>query len=146
MGALTRATRKEIAADVSWVPDFLALVAERGSVAVKDWCEERVWAQGEFWNFLRNDEKIKGAYQEALKLRAEVGVGESLGIADGSEDAKLRVETRFKLAEKWYPEVYRVRGEKEVSVVLVDAGLMTTALDLLRKVRTEKVIEVEPEA
>ena len=148
MGALTRATRAEIADDQSWLPDFLVLVAEKGSVAVKEWCEERMWAKGEFWNFIRGDERVKNAYQEALKFRSEIAVGETLAISDSADDPKLAVDTRFRLAEKWFPEIYRARGQNEApGAQLTDALLLTAAVELLAKVRESpqiRTIEHEP--
>lgn len=62
--------------------------------------------RGVMWSYIKSDESILAAYQEAQEAAAEGMVGEVVGIADGSEDAKLRIDTRLKLAKAWNPKRY----------------------------------------
>jgi hypothetical protein len=44
---------------------------------------------------------------------------EVVGIADGSEDAKLRIDTRMRLAKAWNPGRYGDKAEKDSSGITV---------------------------
>ncbi|MGH8758108.1 MAG: hypothetical protein ACREVW_01110 [Burkholderiales bacterium] len=74
--------------------------------AIKAFAEERCWSEPEVWNWIRGDAGRRGEYEEAKKFLSEMGVAETVDIADASGEAKLRVETRFKRAARWWRDVY----------------------------------------
>lgn len=110
MGALMRATRKEIAelvaGDADWWPNFCGALAEKGRGALKDEITQRGWSWGALWGWIVGDVERYREYMKALEAHVQMLALETVGIADGYqdkdgvEDAKLRVATRFKLAEK----------------------------------------------
>lgn len=67
--------------------------------------DSRGWSWGALWRWVQEDAKRAGEYQAALEAYAQDLALETVGISDGAvpDDvgvAKLRVETRFKLAGK----------------------------------------------
>lgn len=60
----------------------------------------RGWAWGALWRWIVGDEARYRDYMQALEAYVQGLALETITIADGSEDAKLRVDTRFKLAGK----------------------------------------------
>ena len=121
MGALMRATIVEAGElalhEPGWWREFCGAVAENGWEAVRAEKEMRGWAWGGLWAWINEDEGRKGEYREALKAYAQRLALETVRIADESEDADLRVGTRFKLAGKVDREVW---GEKVEHTVGVD--------------------------
>lgn len=130
--------------------EFAAFLDDVTEIGFKAACEQRLWTQGAVLNWLRASDERWAAYDGALKGKSEVMAHETLVIADESEDAKLRVDTRLKVAGKWHRDRYgeRVQVEKSVTVG-VDAGLIGFAGALLERLgrREEKVVAQEgPEA
>ena len=62
------------------------------------------------WSYIKGTPGMLEAYQESQEAAAEGMVGEVVGIADGSEDAKLRIDTRLRLAKSWSPDRYGDRA------------------------------------
>lgn len=106
--------------------------------------------------FLHSTPELKARYEAALAGRADDLMHETLEIADGVKGAeepavvsaaKLRIETRQKIASGWNRERYgdTLRVEKTVTHT-VDAGLVGTIGDLLKVGRrTPVTIENTPE-
>ena len=153
MGALMRATRVEVealvAGDPSWWPGFCGAIAEKGEAALKEEKESRGWSWGALWKWIVQDEARYREYMQALEAHVQMLALETVPIADGDGDAKLRVDTRFKLAGK----VDRARWGDKVAmdaggVLLVDAGLVGFASALLEKMqekRVERIIDADPD-
>jgi hypothetical protein len=55
---------------------------------------------GVLWNWLKDVPERLEKYRDALKGYGDALIAETVGIADGSGDAKLMVDTRFKVAGK----------------------------------------------
>lgn len=143
MGALMRATVAEVdeiyATDAAWWPGFCGAVAERGQVALREERDLRGWSWGALWRWIQDDPKRAGEYQAALEAYSQDLALETVGIADGAgpeevASAKLRVDTRFRLAGK----VDRARWGDEVKhTMVVDAFG-----DMLRRVSERKLAEL----
>jgi len=116
-------------ADRNWTATMAAVIASRGSDGLLDEVTDdllegcglgliagRLGVKvGELARFLgsREDE-----YRGMMKVKADLMAHETLEIADRAdvEDvavAKLRIDTRFKLAKHWHKEMY---GDKEMQV------------------------------
>ena len=67
---------------------------------------------------LEDDERCK-LYRNAMKVKAITGVHETREIADGSGDAKLMIETRFKEAKYHDPDTYGDKPDKSGGGVTV---------------------------
>ena len=147
MSALTRYTRSQIDdADAEQIiAEVCAAVSVRGPVALREYAKERAWSGDVLWNWMHEEDGRRQRYEAARRYRGEMCAGETLGIADGSEDPKLMVDTRWKFAEKTYPEVYgpRMKVEREVSVV-DQSALLLGMVELLKLARIEQVVEQEP--
>lgn len=115
MGALNRATRSEIeecGVDPDFWPGVFAGVA--GGKTLKAVCEERGWSYGETYRWIRADEGLSAAYDEAKRGQAEYLVDEAVGTVRGaaSEDvalAKLQSDFALRVAGKFDRARY---GEK----------------------------------
>ena len=132
--------------DPSWWPTFCAEVAETGQYALKKERKLRGWSWGALWKWVVSDQERYSEYAKALEAYAQMLALETVGIADDSEDAKLRVDTRFKVAGK----VDRVRwGDQVTHNVVVDPfgemlkRVSERKLAQLKASQTEKVIEGE---
>ena len=149
MGALMRATRVEIAelvaGDAEWGPLFCGRIAEGGQAALKAERDMRGWSWGALWGWIVADEGRYRDYMQALEAYVQEKALETVGIADGSGEAKLMVDTRFKLAGK----VDRARWGESIKqdgsgVVVLDAGLVLEMGALLAKLGpAQRVIEAE---
>ena len=153
MGYLKRMTLKEVQelyeTDAGWWEGFCASVAEGGHKALKAERDMRGWSWGALWKWIRDDEGRRKEYEDALEAYAQDLALETVGIADGVEDAalgRLRVETRFKVAgkldrERWGDKVQAGGG---VGLPLADAALIGFAGEMLKRIRvvsvTEKVV------
>ena len=148
MGIRSRMTRDSLAKVEDG--EFEAFLDDVTEVGFRAACESRLWTQGAVLNWLRGSEVRWAAYDGALKAKSEVMAHETIDIADASEDAKLQVDTRLKVAGKWHRDRYgeRVQVDKSVTVG-VDAGLVGFAGALLARLgrREEKLVaQEEPEA
>jgi hypothetical protein len=94
-------------------------------------------------------------YKGALALWGDSEAQAAIGIADGADEessagvakAKLRIDTRLKLAGKWNQEMY---GDKMVNVHVgsvnqIDVSLGDGALALLDKIRSLPALPVTVE-
>ena len=145
MGSLARWTRSEIEQLPEFEAELLGAVAERGSIAVREHARWHGWSEVEVWQWLRENEKRWEAYKEAKQFKSEMGVGETLGIADKSGDGKLQVKTRFMVARSWYKSEYGERvsvahsGVMPVlNITIVGEGALPSELSM---VMPEKVVE-----
>jgi len=130
--------------------EFFDDVVEVGLVKA---CEARVWTLGAVLTWLRASDDRWGAYQDALKARAEVRFHEGGEILDraGPDDvavAKLRSAWRRDEAKVWSREQYGDRVAIEKSAAFgADAGLIGLAGALLARlaapVAAEKIIDGE---
>ena len=142
MGSLARWTRCEIEQLPEFEAELLGAVAERGSIAVREHARCHGWSEVEVWQWLRENEKRWEAYVEAKRFKSEMGVGETLGIADKSGDGKLQVATRFKVARSWYKEEYGDRVDVAHSGVMPVLNITIVGEGVLPLVvMPEKVVE-----
>lgn len=154
MGALNRATMQEVdelvGGDPGWWPGFCGQIAENGQSAIKTERDMRGWSWSALWEWIIKDEVRYRDYMRALEAYVQDKALETIDIADGSEDAKLRVDTRFRLAGK----VDRPRwGEQEpkaaLPVVTINIGIRRDSLEGrldAPNVPNEKIIPAEEAA
>lgn len=126
MGPLLSQTAR---ADRNWTASMAAVIATKGADGLLDevtddllegcglkQIAERLGVRvGELARFLGSREE---EYRGMMQVKADLLAHETLEIADraDTEDvalAKLRIDTRFKLAKHWYKELY---GDKEAAV------------------------------
>ena len=138
-----------------------------GGEGLPDICNGWDVPYGKVLMWLMGDAKRYEVYRRALEVSAHGLVGEALGIADeapgvldnGATDtgaishAKLRIETRFRLAKYHAPEVYADKKQSELDVVqITDAGLVMSMGELLTKIghaamqKQVTVIDVTPDS
>lgn len=145
MGALVRATQSEIAQlakDPEWWPGILARIADGESIAAV--VRESVWAWGALWAWIQADDERLGQYDAALKARAQMLAFSALDEADGAAPdtvgvAKLRIDTRLKVAGKWDRGRYGESSELKHSGA-IGMNLMAVLASLPRA-GAEKVVE-----
>jgi len=126
MGPLATAHAKQVRA---WGPSMAVVLARKGEDGLLDevtddvleGCGLRDIAKrlgipiGELGRFLYLHEE---GYRGMMRVKADLLAHETLGIADGVDVeqvavAKLRIDTRFKLASKWDKTVY---GDEKAAV------------------------------
>jgi hypothetical protein len=93
---------------------------------------------GRMLTWLMMDAKRYAVYERALEVAAHALIAETVQIADNESPAtqrdRLRVDTRFRVAESHAREKYGKRLQMEMPpAALVDAGLVGTAVALLQK-------------
>lgn len=119
------------ASDPTWWPGLLGEIAERGLNAALAEKAQRGWAWGALWRWIQEEPKRASEYQQAIEAYSQLRAHETIGIADGSDDPKLQVDTRFKFAGK----VDRGRwGDQVTHNVVVDSFG-----DMLRRVSERKL-------
>jgi hypothetical protein len=100
---------------------------------------------------VEGSEVLKGRYQGILRARAEGLAEEALEDVDGAVDrdtaaaAKVKADTKLRVASKWNAERYgdRLQVDKTVSVS-ADAGLLQDMGELLKLTkRKPRVLEHE---
>jgi hypothetical protein len=98
-----------------------------------------------FW--LKQDLKRYQVYLDALEIASRADISEVIAIADGDEfpqTKRVRIDTRFRLAESHAREMYGKRLQMEAPpVALVDAGLVGTAVALLQKLSQGRGREID---
>lgn len=99
----------DITEDPATLEEIGCRIAEGESL--KDICKAWVVPAGEMLMWLMRDEKRYEVYRRALEVVAHGYVGEALGIADDAEVetvglAKLKIDTRFRLAKYHAPGLY----------------------------------------
>ncbi len=151
---LTLAEVGELSLDnPSWWPKMCEGVAENGLKALTKEAKKRGWSWGAVWGWIVADEKRYLDYQRALEAFTQVKYHETLDIADDAPETKvgvskaaLRIGTRKDFTSKVdrarWGEVKRTETSQ---VLVVDAGLLGSASELLTKIRSlpEKVINPE---
>lgn len=77
------------------------------------------------WNWLKDEPERLERYRAALKGYGDALIAETIGIADGSGDAKLMVDTRLKIAGKVDKKVWGDEKESAAAgiTVVVQRGL-----------------------
>lgn len=119
---------------------------------------------GVFQRHIEADPALASEYAAALRIAAEGHAHDCISIADEQKEAvgpggkvydpdvardKLRIETRLKLAGKWDRARYgeTVKHEHTGALVLVDAGLIGFASDLLKRIAapTRRELDVTPQ-
>lgn len=125
--------------------------------------EEYAILFGVFMRWIEDDAGRKSEYDAALRIASEGHAHECLAIADEQAEVlkrdgttfdpdvardKLRIETRLKLAGKWDRARYgeTVKHEHTAALVLVDAGLVGFASDLLKRIAApRRELDVTPQ-
>jgi hypothetical protein len=98
--------------------------------------------------WLMMDAKRYAVYERALEVAAHALIAETVEIADNESPAtqrdRLRVDTRFRVAESHAREKYGKRLQMEAPpAALVDAGLVGTAVALLQKLSQGRGREID---
>lgn len=77
------------------------------------------------WNWLKDEPERLEKYREALKGYGDALIAETVGIADGSGDPKLKVDTRFRVAGKIDKKMWGDEKESGAAgiTVVVQRGL-----------------------
>lgn len=108
LGQLARATKREVEGlakgDPEWWPGVLAHIADGGRLG--EVANQSAWSWGALWAWIQADEGRTAQYDAALKARAQMLAFEALEVVDGADPdtvgvAKLRSETRLRVAGKW---------------------------------------------
>lgn len=133
MGALARATRRELEAEVAQNPEFwedvLAGIAD--GVSLKVMCRDHAWAFGEVYRWIRADEKLSAAYDAALQAKAEGLVHDAVdrvgeAQVEDVQVAKLVSDVAFRAAGKWdrarYGEKMDVNHGGLVPTLVIEIG------------------------
>ena len=101
-------------------------------------CRSKGLPHGKVMMWLMGDTKRFEVYLNALAASGVFEMEEAKEIADGSEDAGLRVRVREKRAEAHTPAIYGKRVQVDKTVRLsADAGLVGFASDLLARLSGE---------
>ena len=103
---------------------------------LKEICRSRGWPYSVVAQWVAQTEDVGKAYEAALRIAADDLAQETVGIADGAEPetvgvAKLRVDTRQKLAGK----LYRDRYGEQVTV----AHTLDPFSEMLRRVSEKRL-------
>jgi hypothetical protein len=103
---------------------------------------------GRMLTWLMMDAKRYAVYERALEVAAHALISETVEIADNESPAtqrdRLRVDTRFRIAESHAREKYGKRLQMEAPpATLVDAGLVGTAVALLQKLSQGRGREID---
>jgi hypothetical protein len=103
---------------------------------------------GRMLTWLMMDAKRYSVYERALEVAAHALISETVEIADNESPAtqrdRLRVDTRFRVAESHAREKYGKRLQMEAPpATLVDAGLVGTAVALLQKLSQGRGREID---
>lgn len=111
-------------------------------------CRSRGWPHGKVLEWIAEDEDRSRAWRVAKQAGAHADVDLARSIALAADDPTLAVNTLWRGAEAYAPEVFgkKVRMEKAVSVT-ADAALVGMMGELLGKVRSlphERVVEAVP--
>lgn len=106
--------------------------------------------------FVHGSDQLKARYESVLAAKADDLVHQALDDAeeaidrDSAAGARVKADTKLRVASKWDRDRYGERLSVEKTISLTDdAGLIGTARDLLALARTgrlpapEKVIEAE---
>lgn len=98
-------------------------------------------AYGAMWRWISGDKYRMGEYESALRGHADKLVHETKGIADGSEDPKLMIDTRKWLSSKWDANRFSERSKVEVSGSVSLISLLGSLKDI--EGEAERIDEAE---
>lgn len=112
---------------------------------------------GLLWSWLSEDGERMERYELAQRGVAEYYVAESVGIADGADEekgvpkAKLMVDTRFKVAQRWNRAKYGEAAQTQINVganslVAILQGLPSAQVEAERQERLAAPELIEGEA
>lgn len=131
---------KTISAFEAWKADALSasLLVQRVAEGetLKDICASMGVAYSLVARHVAGTPALNAEYENALAIWADALAQETLAIADGTKDAKeatvvaaakLRAETRMRLAGKWDRKRY---GERDAGIVQVNVNLGDTAREI----------------
>ena len=93
-------------------------------------CEEYGMMYSVMWEWVTDDRDRYERYKDALKGRSDALMSDVVGIADGSGDAKLMVDTRFRLASKLDVGRFGDSSKVEVSGSVSLIGLLASLKDI----------------
>lgn len=103
-------------------PGVVAVIVQRVAEGerLKRICESRGWPYAVVAQWVSEREEVSKAYERALRIAADEFGQETVEIADGADGesvgvAKLRVDTRFKLASRLYRDRYGEQVQHNVS-------------------------------
>ena len=156
----------------AWSPELAIVLARMGEnglmervfedllegVGFKQVAEGMNVRQGELARWIMADEVREKEYESLLRIRADLMMHETLGIADSTDPdwvgvAKLRIDQRNKLGSKWFKSRYG--DDSKISVNVGGGSLVSILAGLPVGVRPEpveepakrgRVIEAEREA
>ena len=106
--------------------------------SLKEICRSRGWPKSFVWKWINNDPELKNAYDGALQAWADQMAQEAIQISDdadpetGVPHAKLRVDTRLKIAAKWDRQRY---GETPNVQINAQSGSLVAILSSLPALR-----------
>ena len=150
MGLRNRQTREALAKVDE--EEFAAFLDDVSEIGLTKACEARVWTVGATLNWIRDDDGRLAWYEGALRTKSEALAHETLEIADGSGEAKLMIDTRFKVAGKWYRERYGEKVDVQhggvvggLTIVLPELSVEQQA-QLVAPVRVERIENVVEDA
>lgn len=102
---------------------------------------------GKYLYWLRQDLKRYQVYLDALDIASHADVSEVIEIADGvgfPQEKRVRIDTRFRLAEAHAREMYGKKVQVDApAATLVDVGLVGTAVALLQKLSQGRGREID---
>ena len=143
----------------AWSPELAIVLARMGEnglmervfedllegVGFKQVAEGMNVRQGELARWIMADEVREKEYESLLRIRADLMMHETLGIADATDPdwvgvAKLRIDQRNKLGSKWFKARYG--DDSKISVNVGGGSLVSILAGLPVGVRPE--IEPEP--
>lgn len=93
-------------------------------------CEEYGMMYSVMWEWIRDNNDRYEKYKDALKGRSDALMSDVVRIADDSGDAKLMVDTRFKLASKLDVGRFGDSSKVEVSGSMSLIGLLASLKEL----------------
>ena len=98
-------------------------------LALRDVSSNMGMTYGVLWKWLNEDGRMKD-YELALKGHADLVVHEVKGIADASEDPKLRVDSRKWLSSKWDRNRFAENSKVEISGSVSLISLLSSLKDI----------------
>ena len=134
--------------------DAMELATGTGKMCFRDACYGVKVPYTLMYGYVHRDEVLKARYDAILASRADALVQEALDDVAEAEDkdtaavAKVRADTKLRIAEKWDRERYgeRVQIDRAPQVPGGDAALLGFASELLKLVREREPRVLEQEA
>lgn len=86
-----------------------------------------------FWRLLADDESVRKQYELAQRCKAQTLIEEILDIADDrntkGDDKRIKIETRLKIAAKYFPQMFGDVQRVEHSGAVQFTGLDRVIVD-----------------